>query len=75
MGRVILLYDIITVLKIKILYNRSDSNLCLQSLASIILKYHSEARNGRGRRVKQDFKMICDETAPFRIAYIFCFCL
>ena len=26
---------------------------------------HPEARNDQGRRVKLEFKKICDETAPF----------
>ena len=37
---------------------------------------HSEARNDHGRRVKQEFKNECDETANFWIAQdsvFFCF--
>ena len=31
--------------------------------------YHSEVQNDQRRRVKLEFQKICDETAPFRVAY------
>ena len=69
--KVLLLWDVlhyfIIVLHIKILCSRSDLNLCLQPLASHHSKasYYSEAQNDQSRRVKQEFKKTCDETAPF----------
>ena len=55
-----------------ITYNRSYLNLFATSSLD-----HSEALNDQGRRVKLEFKKICDETAPFWVAednVFFCLC-